>query len=93
MGLITHPCTRCGHPDYWRRVTGPAAAEVCGTLDCRCRCCTPGPPEIRPTWDLAAALDDRLIEPGEKVGGPSGAWTCGCDDCKTLYQQQAQGAG
>lgn len=84
MSLITHRCTRCGHPDYWRQAAnGP----------CSCGCaCQPGEPEVRPTWDVASQRVQRIVKPGEKLGhGLAAIRLCGCKDCKALYEQQKAG--
>jgi hypothetical protein len=78
MSLITHRCRNCGHPDYWR-----GEAQTCPNRGCSCRC-TPGPPEVTPTFDLAGQLVERMLEPGSKL---SGSRTCDCAACKALYAE------
>lgn len=81
MSLITHPCTACGHPDFWRSVLRGAAPGPCS---CGCRC-KPGDPEARPSFDLAGRPVERVLKPGEAFG--QGLRTCSCPACKALHEQ------
>lgn len=86
MSLITHRCTGCRHIDLWRLVA--LNKERC-PLPC-CHLCTPGPPEVVPTWDVAGNLVERVSKPGE----PSlrqDIRTHDCEACRALYDQ-LQGA-
>lgn len=80
MALITHLCTRCGHPDYRRDLRSAAP----GPCTCGCRC-TPGAPEVRPTWDTAGRRVERIMQPGEAMC--PGVVTCRCQACKDLHTQ------
>lgn len=80
MSLIAHLCTRCGHPDFWR--SGAAG----GSCSCGCTC-TPGEPELRPTFDVASRPVARIVPPGEKVGGLSLMRTHDCKGCRALYER------
>ncbi len=82
MSLITHRCTNCGHPDYWRLDRGET--EHCADSRCACRC-APGVPEVAPTFDLAGQPVERITQPGERTG--FGVRTCGCKACKALYAE------
>lgn len=84
MSLIAHLCVNCGHPDFWRSGAGSA---VPGRCSCGCAC-TPGPPELRPSFDQAGNRVERIIPPGEKIGGHFSTPLCGCQGCKDLYEQQ-----
>lgn len=83
MSLIMHRCTDCGHPDYRRPVEGAGRRAVCdGSCSCRC---TPGAPELAPTFDLAGQRVERVIKPGDKLY--AGLTMCGCKACKALYAE------
>ena len=83
MSLITHPCTTCGHPDFWRSGFGSRSPGKCS---CGCNC-TPGAPEVRPTFDRASNQVEQIIPPGEKDRGRFMVPLCGCQACKALYEQ------
>lgn len=85
MSFITHLCTQCGHPDIRRTGFGGAAPGRCA---CGCNC-TPGEPEVRPSFDLAGRPVERVNPPGKKLGGDNGQPVCGCPGCKALYEQLA----
>lgn len=80
MALIAHLCTRCAHPDIWR-----LPKTQCGNGPCSCQRCTPGPPQLRPTYDQAGRKVERIIKPGDDLH--PGVHTCGCAQCKALYEQ------
>lgn len=80
MSLITHRCTKCGHPDYWRSSTSGGCPG-----SCYCRTCTPGAPELVPTFDLAARPVEKITPPGVKTG--FGVATHDCAACRALYDE------
>jgi hypothetical protein len=82
MSLITHRCATCGHPDFWRLAL--TSNERCPADRCGCRC-TPGEPELAPTFDLAGRPVERITEPSKRTG--FGVTTCSCDACKALYAE------
>ena len=80
MSYIAHRCTKCGHPDSWRRAT------ITGPENCSCGCrCTPGGSEVLPTWKPNGQPSEEVVPPGdrERLTFP----TCGCDSCKALHKQ------
>jgi hypothetical protein len=91
MSLITHRCTKCGHPDFWQlgskldpnRCPGKQwglGCRVCG------RECTPGAPELVDTFDNTGKRVEQIVKPGD----PAMRFdikTCGCDACVALYDE------
>lgn len=75
MSLITHRCTTCGHPDYWRL---ERQQDRCPQCNCRC---TPG----EPTFDLAGQPVEAITKPGAKTG--FGVSTHNCERCRELYAE------
>lgn len=80
MALITHRCTRCSHPDYWRQGRDHCPREGCGCA------CIPGPPEVAPTFDQTGQPIERILPLGGNLGEHRDLPLCGCDDCTTLYE-------
>lgn len=80
MSLITHRCTNCGHPDYWR-LAKSGNKEIC---ECGCRC-TPGEPELAQTFGLDGQPIERVIKPGDKL--TQGVPTHACAACKAKYDE------
>ncbi|MCW2720493.1 hypothetical protein [Pseudonocardia sp.] len=83
MALISHACTICGHPDFWR--LEHRNQPQCPMASCTCLRCTPGPPAVRSTYDQAGQKVERIIKPGDVLH--LGVPTCGCAKCKALYEQ------
>lgn len=79
MAVITHPCTKCKHADLW---------QDRGRCNCGCNC-TPGKPEVRPTYDQAGRPVEGITTPGESVGPIK---THRCKACTALYEELT-GAG
>ena len=84
MSLITHRCTDCGHPDYWRLTRMGENKANCPADGCTCRC-VPGAPQVVPTFDLAGRPVERVIKPGQPLY--TGVPTHNCDACKALYDE------
>lgn len=82
MSLITHRCTECGHPDFWRLGRPGELANQCSECGCRC---APGQPEVIPTFNLASQPVERIVPPGKPL--TAGVPTCGCAACKALHKQ------
>jgi hypothetical protein len=86
MAVLTHRCTKCGHPDFWRgsSIDGRSAACSCG-----CTCSPAEQPVTAPTFDLAGRPIDRLVKPGEKFGAEvmTNVTSCGCPACKAEYER------
>lgn len=88
--LITHRCTKCKHPDYWRR------RDAAGPGPCECGCkCAPEAPKLAPTFNMAGRQVERIAEPGTRLVGDgtdpiaegASVTACGCSDCKALYAE------
>jgi hypothetical protein len=84
MSLITHRCTGCGHSDIGRLCRPGSLRERCGDEHCVC-VCTPGPPEVIPTWDQRGQRIEAVLAPG--LAFAAGAPTCRCQDCKALHER------
>ncbi|MBA9003763.1 Lsr2 family protein [Thermomonospora cellulosilytica] len=96
--LIAHRCTKCGHPDYQRRPDKTRPDEL-GHCECGCLC-TPGKPELIPTFNFIGQRIERIVEPGARLDGDGSdsladgapVRACGCDACKALYAHLTTGA-
>lgn len=85
MSIIAHLCTRCGHPDYWRRTRPGKVVEACGQgFGCVCQC-TSGEPVVLPTYDITGRQSEQLIPPNGELC--KGVWACGCPACRALHEQ------
>lgn len=82
MSLITHRCTKCAHPDIWRMDKPGVTKATCDGCACKC---TPGQPEVIPTFDQAGQRIERIVKPGDAVS--PGVPTCNCKDCEALHEQ------
>jgi hypothetical protein len=82
MSLITHRCTVCEHPDFWRFARPPGRQNTCPQCGDVCK---PGNPELVPTFDVAGREVERITVPGKATGFQ--VTTCNCKACKALYEQ------
>ncbi|MFB4280790.1 hypothetical protein ACBJ59_36260 [Nonomuraea sp. MTCD27] len=82
--IIAHSCTQCGCADFHRDDRRGGRTAYCPE-PCKCQNCTPGEATLRPTYDRAGDVIERIIPPGGKSEG-SYIVACSCTECHGLYE-------
>ncbi|MFD5081890.1 hypothetical protein ACFWOG_04510 [Kitasatospora sp. NPDC058406] len=87
MAYIGHRCG-CGHMDTQHKAGAPkSTCEARAGLSCRTGCRKSVKSLLRPTFDLKGRPVERIVPPGERIGGNNGHVTCACDNCEALYAE------
>lgn len=87
MAYIGHRCG-CGHSDlHHNRDAAKSACQARGGRSCG-RGCRKSPTSLEiPTFNLKGHSVERIVAPGERMGGPGGIPTCTCANCQALYAE------
>lgn len=98
MSYIGHTCP-CGHSDL--NHTNYLTAPTCKASGCTRPCAVEPEPTLRPTFDSAGRVIERIVPPGGRIGtgvpkgdatatytdAIGGPETCDCDACTALHTE------